>query len=276
MPQFRLITYDPALIQHHQPNWDSLLTKKQNAPGRYDFLTGISAYSSGVRAHEGHEIVRAVFDRVLPWCDGFDRVERQLDQEGVAPVSLCSVELRCPKPYAVEGFDSFNEAYVERLHLMGVFLEGDDNPVGRTNVAPVRNAPNEQGMFAFAYVRPATTDRKVSFVIAGGGEVRGRGINSETIIRYGEVTEEAMAEKVSFVFDVMGKRLNALNLTWEDVRTTNVYTLHNLDGTLSDIIETRVGVASIHGVHRYRSAPPVEGIEFEMDVKGPTWELALS
>ena len=159
---------------------------------------------------------------------------------------------------------------------MGVFPAGNDNPVGRTNVDPVRDAPNEQGMFAFSYVRHATTDREVSFVIAGGGEVRGGAITSDTIVRYGGVTEDAMTEKASFVLDVMESRLNGLGLAWEDARTVNVYTRHNIDGSVSDAIDTRLGIASIHGVHRYRAAPPVEGIEFEMDVKAPTWELALS
>lgn len=252
------------------------MTRKENTQGCYDFLTGIAAFSSGVRTQDGFEIVRAVFERVIPWRDGFDRVEQRLDLDGVAPMSLCSVELRCTKPYSTDGFDVFNDAYVERLQSMGVFTKGEDIPVGRTNVAPVRDAPDEQGMFAFSYVRPATTDRKVSFVIAGGGEVRGGAINPDTIVRYGEVTESAMTEKASFVLDVMEKRLGGLGLTWEDARTVNVYTRHNIEGPVSGAIDKRVGTASIHGVHRYRTAPPVEGIEFEMDVKGPTWELALS
>ena len=72
------------------------MTRKENTQGCYDFLKGITAYSSGVRAHEGFEIVRAVFERVIPWRDGFDRVERQLALDGVASMRLCSVELRCP------------------------------------------------------------------------------------------------------------------------------------------------------------------------------------
>ena len=158
---------------------------------------------------------------------------------------------------------------------MGVFERGEDNPVGRTNVAPIGEAPDEQAMYAFSYVRRSTTERGISFVIAGGGEVRGGEITPETIVRYGEVTQDAMAEKAGFVLDVMEKRLTALNLSWEDARAVNVYTKHSMEGPVLDQIQRRTGRASIHGIHRFATAPPVEGIEFEMDVKGPTWEVAL-
>jgi hypothetical protein len=252
-----------------------IMEKLNNTDGHYDFLTGIPAFSSGVRAHDGYDVVRAVFERPLPWATGFDRVERHFESEGLSNASLCSVELRCPRPYSSGGFDAFNETYVERLLSMGVFEKGTPTPVGRTNVAPVDHTPETQSMYAFSYVRPATTEREISFVIAGGGEVRGGTIDETTIVRYGDVTEAGMIEKATFVLDVMERRLRELDLAWADARTVNVYTKHPVDGAVSGLIDQRVGDTSLHGVHRYRTAPPVEHIEFEMDVKGPTWELAL-
>ena len=251
------------------------MEKKINERGHYDYVTGIPAFSSGVRAHTGYEIVRAVFERPLPWSQGFDAIERHFERDGGSSTDLCSIELRCPSPYTAGGFDSFNETYVQRLLSMGVFESGEENPVGRTNVAPVQHAPGEQSMYAFSYVRPSTTERAASFVIAGGGEVRGGTIDSETIVSYGDVSEDGMMAKASFVLEVMSKRLECLGLSWSDARTVNVYTKHNIEGRVERLIEARVGETGVHGIHLYRTAPPVEHIEFEMDVKGPTWELAL-
>jgi len=251
------------------------MTRKENKSGAYDFLTGISAFSGGVRAHDGYEIVRATFGEVVPWREGFDRIERQLESEKVVPSSLCSVELRCPRPYSSDGFDTFNAQYVDRLLSIGVFASGADNPVGRTNVAPLDYAPQDQGMFAFSYTRPATIEGRVSFVIAGGGEVRGGTINSDTIVRYGESSPDAIGEKAFFVLDVMEKRMTGLGLTWQDARMINIYTMHPVDGPVTDAILERVGAATVRGIHLFRAAPPVVDIEYEMDIKGPAWDLAL-
>jgi hypothetical protein len=251
------------------------MRRVENPSGGYDFLTGISAFSSGVRARDGYEIVRAVFGGVVPWREGFDRVERQLESERVSARALCSVELRCSAPYSSDGFDSFNESYVERLIAMGVFRKREDNPVGRTNVAPLFHAPEEQGMFAFSYTRPATGEGRSSFIIAGGGEVRGGAITSDTIVRFGETSPDAIAEKTQFVLDVMEKRLTGLGLSWEDARMINVYTKHPIDGPVTEAILQRAGRSSVQGIHLFPTAPPVVDIEFEMDVKGPAWDLAL-
>jgi hypothetical protein len=164
---------------------------------------------------------------------------------------------------------------VERLISIGVFAEGELNPVGRTNVAPVEHAPDHQGMLAFSYTRPITVEGRRSFVIAGGGEVRGGAINSGSIVRFGEVSSSALVEKADFVMDVMEKRLAGFDLSWEHCRTINVYTKHPIEGPVLESLRRRVGEASIHGIHLYNTAPPVIDIEFEMDVKGPAWELTL-
>ncbi len=253
-----------------------IMQRKECEAGHYDFLPGIPAFSCGVRAHEGFEIVRAVFANLVPWQEGCDLLGRHLASAGLEPPALCSVELRCSRPYSARGFDAFNETYIGRLLSMGVFRKDEINPVGRTNVSPVAHAPDEQSMYAFSYTRPATADAKPSFVIAGGGEVRGGSIDPDAIVRYGDVSEAGVLEKAAFMLDVMEKRLEGLALTWDDVRTVNVYTKHEFDESVSKLVDKRVGIGSLHGIHRYRTAPPVEHIEFEMDVKGPVWELALA
>ena len=251
------------------------MTRHTHAPGGFDFLSGIAAFSSGVIAHDEKEIVRVILPDIVPWAEGFDRIEKHLESENVVPASLCAIELRCPKPYSSDGFDTFNERYVERLISIGVFAEGELNPVGRTNVAPVEHAPDHQGMLAFSYTRPITVEGRRSFVIAGGGEVRGGAINSGSIVRFGEVSSSALVEKADFVMDVMEKRLAGFDLSWEHCRTINVYTKHPIEGPVLESLRRRVGESSIHGIHLYNTAPPVIDIEFEMDVKGPAWELTL-
>ena len=105
--------------------------------GHYDYLTGIVAFSSGVRSHPRFEIVRVLFGELVPWSQGFDRAEEHFESERLDATALCSVELRCAKPYTYEGFDTFNETYVNKLLSLGVFQKGQPTPVGRTNVAPI-------------------------------------------------------------------------------------------------------------------------------------------
>jgi hypothetical protein len=216
--------------------------------GGFDFLSGIAAFSSGVMAHEENEIVRAVLPGVIPWAQGFDRIEQHLASEHINPSSLCAIELRCPEPYSSDGFDAFNETYVDRLMSIGVFAKGEPNSVGRTNVAPVEYAPKEQGMLAFTYTRPITVRGRRSFVIAGGGEVRGGAINSDTIVRFGETSPAALTEKAEFVMDVMEKRLAGFGLSWADTRAINVYTKHPIEGPVLQSLRKRIGPSSIQPI----------------------------
>jgi hypothetical protein len=48
--------------------------------------------------------------------------------------------------------------------------------------------------------------------------------------------------------------------------------LHRL---LPETILGRVGPAAVHGVRWYYSRPPIEGIEFEMDVRGVGTEIRI-
>src|SRR5262245_23927225 len=79
--------------------------------GSYRYLPGIPAFSSGVVATPGWEIVHATLRAPVPWREGFARVERHLREQGRPRTALCGIELRSPVPFTFEGFDAFNEGY---------------------------------------------------------------------------------------------------------------------------------------------------------------------
>jgi len=109
--------------------------------GGYQFLPGISAFSSGVVASPGWEIVHATLSAPVPWRDGFTRIDRHLREAGRPRAALCGIELRSPAPFSFGGFDEFNQGYRALLAEWKI-LVGDDNPLPRTNVAPGdRRAP---------------------------------------------------------------------------------------------------------------------------------------
>ena len=74
--------------------------------------------------------------------------------------------------------------------------------------------------------------------------------------------------------ELMENRLRGLGVNWPLVNTINVYTTHSLTALLPEVILKRVGLASIHGVHWHYSRPPIEEIEYEMDVRGTRTELS--
>ena len=78
--------------------------------GGYRFLPGITAFSSGVIAASGWEIVHATLGTTVPWREGFARIDRHLREQGRPRAALCGIELRIPAPFTFEGFARFNEA----------------------------------------------------------------------------------------------------------------------------------------------------------------------
>jgi hypothetical protein len=75
--------------------------------------------------------------------------------------------------------------------------------------------------------------------------------------------------------DLMEHRLRGLGGDWPAVTAIDVYTVHPIDRLLPEVILRRVGPAAVHGVRWFYSRPPIEGIEFEMDVRGVRAEVRL-
>jgi hypothetical protein len=241
--------------------------------GGYRFLPGIAAFSSGVVAQPGWEIVHARLAAPVPWRDGFARIDRHLREAGRPRTALCGIMLRSPAPFTFDGFDDFNRGYRTLLGDWGILVDGD-NPIPRTNVAPVVGTPSEPLLYAFDYTVAGATPA-ATFVVAGAGELRERASGADGIVRRGETSPEAMREKARFVLTVMQDRLRALGGSWDRVTTIDVYTAHPIHGIVEDEILRAAGPAAVHGVHWYPSRPPIQGLEFEMDMRGVARELTL-
>ena len=247
-----------------------------NERGGYRFLEGIEPYSSGVIAEPGREIVHVRLVELMPWHDGLLSARRYLESLGIDHHALCGVELRCPRPHSMGGFIEFNGQYRALLEDWDMWVEGQ-NPVARTNVAPVVDPPAETMLHAFSYV--TTNDTTLAtFVVAGGGELPHRDLDSKHIIRAGDLSDAALREKAECVIGIMRRRLNKLGASDSRISTIDVYTAHRLERSLSDIIIPGIPIASRLGVNWYYSRPPIEDIEFEMDIRGVAREdvVALS
>lgn len=235
-------------------------------PGGYRYVRGPFQYSGGVAAEPGFAIERVRFAQPVPVAEGFQRIEAHLTAIGRPFTSFCACELRSPAPFTDQGFIDFNRIYVGTLERWGIF-KNDENPVARSNVCPEINPPPEPSFEAFSYTVPATGNETVkSFVIAGSAESpEGPGTYEERIIHFGNTSPEAMREKAQYVLGAMESRMAALGVGWADVNTTQIYTVHDVHGFLADEIVSR-GAASA-GVTWYYARPPVEGLEYEMDVR---------
>ncbi|HEX5815046.1 MAG TPA: RidA family protein, partial [Methylomirabilota bacterium] len=98
---------------------------------------------------------------------------------------------------------------------------------------------------------------------------------AERIVRRGETSPDAIREKAAFVMDVMRTRLRGLGADWPDVTAIDVYTPHPIEPFARDLLLRAAGPAAVHGVRWFPSRPPVEGLEFEMDMRGVARELVL-
>ena len=240
--------------------------------GNYRFLPGIAPYSCGVVSSPGFEIVNVTFQRPVAYRTGFERIARLLDEQGRPKTALCAVSLRSPRPYSFQGFAEFNAEYTSILERWGVFVDGT-NPIARTNVAPVIDPPSEPVLYGFAFTKPCPGDRPTTFIVAGAGELPEGILSRDAIVALGDTSPRGLAVKARFVMDLMESRLQGLGLAWASVSNANVYTAHSITELLPAVILSRMAAAAIHGVHWYFSRPPIDEIEFEMDLRGTSTEL---
>ena len=245
-------------------------------PGGYRYVRGRFQYSGGVAAEPGFAIERARFHRPVPLEEGFRRIEAHLARLGRPTTAFCACELRSPGQFSEAGFVAFNRAYVKTLERWGIF-EDDENPVARSNVCPDVDPPREPSFHAFSYTVPsrdADAPAVKSFVIAGSGEApEGPGEYRDRIIRLGETSPGAMREKARFVLEAMELRMGALGLAWVDATVSQVYTVFDVHGFLADEIVARG--AAPDGITWTFARPPVEGLAFEMDVRGVPVERVI-
>lgn len=240
--------------------------------GGYSFIKGPFQYSAGVVAEPGFEIERARFRRPVPVEEGFRAIEAYLAARGRAPTAFCACELRSPEPFTEEGFKAFNRVYVGTLERWGLFKD-EVNPVARSNVCPEVRKPAAPGFHAFSYTVPARAGVKPTFVIAGSGEAaEGPGSYRERTIRYGDTSPEGMLEKARWVLGEQERRMKALGFDWGDATAVQVYTVHDFHGLVADELVRR-GAMDL-GLTWHFARPPVQGLDYEMDVRSVATELA--
>jgi hypothetical protein len=245
----------------------------ENKLGNYSFLKGIAPYSAGVIADAGFEIVHVRLSRYVLLRVGFDAIEAHLRKEGRPLQAICGMELRSPKPLSFTGFNDFNAGYVDVLKNWNVLVDGM-NPVARTNVAPAVNPPPEPTLYGFSYTVQSNAKRK-TFVVAGAGELPEGSLNPDDVVRPGESSMEAIQEKMRFVIGLMEGRLRGLGATWSDVTVSEIYTVHDIHRFLETELLKRQKEGGAHGLTWHYSRPPIEGVEYEMDLRGCATELVI-
>lgn len=241
--------------------------------GGYRYVRGPFQYSAGVAAEPGFAIERVRFRDPRPLEAGFAAIEAHLKAMGRPTTAFCACELRSPAPFTEEGFVAFNRVYVGTLERWGIF-EGEENPVARANVCPEIAPPPEPSFYAFSYTVEAAADAPPSFVIAGGAEApEGMANYRDHIVRLGDISADAMAEKARFVLGAMEGRMEALGFSWAQATATQVYTVHDPHPFLASEIVGRG--ASRGGLTWHYARPPVEGLDYEMDVRNVALERVI-
>jgi hypothetical protein len=234
------------------------------AAGGYRYIPAVFQYSGGVAAEPGFEIVRVRFHKAMRLAQGFACAESMIRAVGRPLTAFCACELRSPAPFTEDGFRAFNEIYVGTLRKWGL-MEGDRNPVARSNVCPEIGPPAEPSFHAFCFTA-ASSGPMPTFVVAGSGEAaEGKGNYRDHTVRPGETSPDAIREKAIYVLGEMERRLAALGFAWTDTTATQVYTVHDLHPFLADEIMRRG--AALGGLTWHFDRPPVRGLEYEMDCR---------
>jgi hypothetical protein len=241
--------------------------------GAYQFLEGGFPYSAGVIAAPGMRLVRARFARGATMTAGFEGIARHLQESGRPLTALCAVELRSPRPFTFAGFHEFNVGYVKVLEDWGL-VRGGLNPVARSNVCPVFEAPIEPHFHAFTYtVVDSSAVSGRDYVVAGSGEWPEGQPFPEAIIARDDLSPKGFAAKVQFVMQTMRERCAGMGGDWARLTAAQIYTSLNFHA----LVESHLGGAGLtrNGLSWHFCKPPIIGLEFEMDVRAVQTELVL-
>lgn len=237
--------------------------------GGFSFLEGVFPYSQGVAALPGFAIERVRFPRPVPVAEGFKKISDFLASKGRPKRTFCACELRSPKPFSFSGFGDFNKGYVAVLEQWGLVRNGK-NPVARSNVAPEIDPPAEPSFYAFSYTVPSKETG--SFIVAGSGEWPEGGRFPEDIVARGDTSEAGMRAKSDFVLGKMVSRLKGLGAGWDRATVSQVYTVQDIQKQMKRI-QTQVQPSSLTW-HYCR--PPIEGLDYEMDLRSVSVERVLA
>ncbi len=116
----------------------------------------------------------------------------------------------------------------------------------------------------------------VTFVVSGLPEVQLKESGTYDIISHGDTSTAGLRKKAEHVLQGLTARLQGLQVTWAEVTTVEVYTVHDLHPLLATTILPALQGANRHGIRWHYARPPVVEIECEMDVRGVHQEMILS
>lgn len=255
--------------------------------GDYAYLRGGRAFSSGVVALPGFEIARARFARALAVDDGFEAIAAHLRQRNRPLTSLCATELRSPRPFSLQGFGDFNAGYVDVLRRWGL-VRDESIPVARSNACPLHEPPPAPQFHAFSYTVPTgaahtgllTTSDHASdapgprnFVVSGFAEWLENTAYPDAIVAYRDVSAEGMARKADFVLAGLERNTVALGALWSAITGVQIYTVHEIGPVIGSAF-ARHGLARL-GPQWHYCRPPVDGLDFEVDIRSVRRELVI-
>ena len=82
-----------------------------------------------------------------------------------------------------------------------------------------------------------------------------------------------MREKAHFDLGAMEQRMAPLGFGWNDVTETQVYTVFDVHSYIGDEFVRRGAMAG--GLTWHFARPPVQGLDFEVDVRGLSSEVVI-
>jgi hypothetical protein len=224
-----------------------------------------------VAAEPGYVITGLRFSEPSPVGAAFGVLDRELESRGLSASAIVGIELRSATPFGFESFSDFNDEY-RKLLIERDLLDGDHNPVARTNVCPASEAPAEPVVLGAFVIRSLEGHAGGDFVVAGAGEVDGA-LAPENIVAFRDLSQAGLRRKAEFVLGEMVARIEALGGRPADPNVINEYSVHAIDG-LADLIERELPAASRSGYVHWSTRPPVADIEFEMDCRRiSNWEV---
>lgn len=245
-----------------------------HSTGTYRYLAAIPPYSSGVAAQPGYEIIGLRFDTPLPVAEAFARLDHECGSRGLPSTALVGFELRSPAPFAFSAFDEFNAVYCALLAERGL-LEKGVNPIARTNVVPVRSAPEQPVMLTAFLIRRATGPGGTDFVVAGGGELDGP-LDPASIVARGDTSAAGLRRKATHVIEEMRRRLAGLGKDARSPTLIDVFTVHEVP-ELTDLLLDELPAVEQCGFLRWAARPPLVELEFEMDLRRVSgWQVLTS
>lgn len=234
--------------------------------GGYCYLEStLSFASAGVASLPGFAIEQVVLRRPVPLAEGFARVARHLQEVGRPLDALCGLELRIPQVMAWDDFAALNAAYVEQLDSWGLVIDGVP-PLTRTNVSPGPAVAAEPCIYAASYSVLAERD-VAGLVISGIPEITPGASYPAGVLRAGETSRDALADKADCTVDAVATYIRALGQEWAGDAQIHLYSEHEEIPALVRTALGRRGIVPVHGVVVHHVAPPVPDLELEIDVR---------